>query len=151
MVISSPSEHSTELAALLHLDELTEALAATAPHTARTICEGLTESVRRPVVRRGTAYGGWWFEPDKSLRNGLVLCAGAGEEVSFGVALAAEYGAEVVIIDPTPRAIAHVDSVMEKIGRTASTIFVAGGSQNPDAYDLSEVRPGHIRLLQYAL
>jgi FkbM family methyltransferase len=40
--------------------------------------------------------------------DSLILCVGAGEDILHDVALAAETGARVHVVDPTPRAVAHV-------------------------------------------
>lgn len=40
-----------------------------------------------------------------------VLSAGVGEDVSFDIDLQRATGATIVLVDPTPRAIAHVDSL----------------------------------------
>jgi FkbM family methyltransferase len=62
------------------------------------------------LVRLGSPSCGWWV-PEDVLRPGAVAyCAGAGEDVSFDLELHRR-GLDVVTIDPTPRAIAHVRSV----------------------------------------
>jgi FkbM family methyltransferase len=59
------------------------------------------------LVRLGTPYGGWWV-PRAAVRPGAIAyCAGAGEDISFDLALF-EAGCAVRVIDPTPRAIAYV-------------------------------------------
>ncbi len=59
------------------------------------------------LVRLGSARGGWWV-PDEVLRPGAIAyCAGAGEDISFELELW-RLGLDVVTIDPTPRAAAHI-------------------------------------------
>lgn len=59
----------------------------------------------------GTNYGGW-FIPSKFLNSESVCyCVGAGEDISFDVSLAKNYGSKVFIFDPTPRAIEHFDEL----------------------------------------
>lgn len=106
---------------------------------------------RRSMVRRGTTYGGWWFEPSPGLKGGLVVSAGAGEDISFDIALASEFQASVIIIDPTPRAVNHVEAVLQRVGEAATRTFVPGGKQHPTAYDLSRVTGEQIQLLRFAL
>lgn len=103
------------------------------------------------MVRRGTEYGGWWFEASDDLRQGLVVSAGAGEDISFDCAVAREFDADVILIDPTPRAISHVDAVLARTGQQSECSLVAGGNQPPAAYNVSGVRPGQMTLLPYAL
>lgn len=65
------------------------------------------------LVRLGTHYGGWWL-PASSLKPGAVAyCAGAGEDISFDLELF-NAGLEVIVFDPTPRAIEHVNQVAPK-------------------------------------
>lgn len=63
------------------------------------------------MKRLGSKYGGW-IVPEEVLRPGAVCyCAGAGEDITFDLALVSKYGCEVHTFDPTPRAIAHVQKV----------------------------------------
>lgn len=66
-------------------------------------------------VRLGTDYGGWWV-PLSALHPGSVAyCAGAGEDISFDVALH-DRGLRVVTLDPTPRAVSYVSATAPKDG-----------------------------------
>ncbi len=70
------------------------------------------------VVRLGTDYGGWWL-PEFTLRPGAVAyCAGAGDDISFDLALH-DRGMRVVTIDPTPDALSHANAVAPKSDRFA--------------------------------
>src|SRR5437899_2285157 len=67
----------------------------------------LRQTEREHLIRLGTEYGGWWI-PSSVIQPGTVAyCAGAGEDISFDVALY-ERGCRVVTFDPTPRAIEYV-------------------------------------------
>src|SRR5215510_3727340 len=60
------------------------------------------------LKRLGTRYGGWTFVPSVELRTGgLVISCGAGEDISFDIELARQFDCQIVIVDPTPRAINH--------------------------------------------
>ncbi|HWX08350.1 MAG TPA: FkbM family methyltransferase [Gaiellaceae bacterium] len=59
------------------------------------------------LVRLGTDYGGWWVPRDAVYPGMLAYCAGAGEDISFELALH-EAGCRVVTFDPTPRSIEYV-------------------------------------------
>jgi FkbM family methyltransferase len=67
----------------------------------------------RALRRIGTAYGGWYCDPLFLQPGGAVICAGAGEDISFDVALNRTYGVRVICVDPTPRAVAHVRRVLD--------------------------------------
>lgn len=79
------------------------------------------------------------------------MSAGAGEDISFDIALAAEFGSTVHVVDPTPRAIRHVESVISRLGRASETAFLPGGAQPPSAYDVSRVDRSQLVLHEVAL
>jgi FkbM family methyltransferase len=104
-----------------------------------------------PTTRQGTEYGGWWFSPEPDLRGGLVVSAGAGEDISFDVALASAFGADVHIVDPTPRAVRHFEAVLSRLGKSAEVDFEPGGAQPPTAYELADVQRKQLTLHPFAL
>lgn len=106
---------------------------------------------RRDCVRLGTEYGGWWFDPSLPLDGGLVVSASAGEDISFDIAIASTCGVDVLIVDPTPRAVAHVEAVLSRPRKPATTPFVDGDQQPVEAYDLEHVRSGQVILAAVAL
>ena len=70
------------------------------------------------LVRLGSDLGGWWL-PEFALRPGAVAyCVGAGEDISFDLALH-DRGMRVVTIDPTPRAQSYVQAVAPTSDRFA--------------------------------
>ena len=107
------------------------------------------------IDRLGTQYGGWYFAKTKSLHSSQVVFCGAGEDISFDVAFAALYSANVFIVDPTQRAVSHVKSVISRAGSGSEADFVLGGKQNPSSYDLTLVSNDQFcifaPLLQYFL
>ncbi|MBL7781451.1 MAG: FkbM family methyltransferase [Saprospiraceae bacterium] len=68
-----------------------------------------------PLERLGTAYGGWIIPEGMLNSTSIVYLVGAGEDVSFDVAVAGKYGCAVHIVDPTPRAVAHVQQLQNSI------------------------------------
>lgn len=56
----------------------------------------------------GTDYGGWAIPADAIDSSWVCYTAGIGEDASFDLELA-RLGCDVVAIDPTPRAIAHME------------------------------------------
>lgn len=104
-----------------------------------------------PSIRLGTAYGGWWIVEGMILEGETVLSAGAGEDISFDVEIARRFGARVILVDPTPRAIEHVRAVIDRLGAEPTAAFLPGGRQPPGAYDLKNVGPSQIRLVPSAL
>lgn len=91
------------------------------------------------LVRLGSDYGGWVFEPSKDLHSSTIVSCGLGEDASFDVEFAARFNARVIIVDPTPRAISHFEEIRARIGKPAAQAYVNGGKQPVTAYDLKSV------------
>lgn len=103
------------------------------------------------LVRLGSEYGGWWFEDSESLHGCRILSCGLGEDASFDTEFAAKYNANVLILDPTPKAIMHFNLLKGRFGEAAECTYVSGGSQPVSSYDLSQVRPEQIVLVPKAI
>lgn len=58
----------------------------------------------------GSSYGGWRVVSSLLSSRSICYCAGAGEDITFDTALLEGFNCQVVCIDPTPRAIQHVQS-----------------------------------------
>lgn len=106
------------------------------------------------LLRLGSEYGGWTLMDDPALRGATVISAGLGEDASFDIELAARYGARVLIVDPTPRALTHLEAIHAAIaaGRTVRhRDYVPGGAQPLDAYALEAVRAEQLVAVPAAL
>ncbi len=68
-----------------------------------------------PSETLGTPYGGWQFISLDKQENINVISAGVGEDISFDVELINKYGCNVILIDPTPRAIIHYEEVKKHL------------------------------------
>jgi FkbM family methyltransferase len=99
----------------------------------------------------GSDYGGWVYADGPELVGSTVLLAGAGEDISFDIEFASRYGAKVLILDPTPRAIEHFDRVIKRIGLRATTGYSLTGLQPIESYDLSRVTDDQLTLVPKAL
>lgn len=104
----------------------------------------LRKRVRRPpqsVVRLGSHYGGWHVCDLPSLKEGFAILCGAGEDLTFDLALQSRYGCEIVIVDPTPRSIAHYNELRAAVacGKPYPV------NQTDDLYDLAGVDFSRIR------
>jgi FkbM family methyltransferase len=91
------------------------------------------------LVRLGSSYGGWTFEPSSDLQRSTIVSCGLGEDASFDVDFASAFQARVIIVDPTPRAITHFREMQSRAGQPAVTEYVKGGKQPETAYDLHKV------------
>lgn len=63
-----------------------------------------------PMLRLGTDYGGWWLPDGVLSTEGIAYSAGVGEDISFDLALV-NRGWRVFAFDPTPKAVAFIDSL----------------------------------------
>ena len=101
-----------------------------------------TALYRRPyeltqLVRLGTDYGGWYCDRRLLGAGKAALCCGAGEDISFDVALNSSWDMQVTCVDPTPRAIRHVEALLAAHAADARMLIEAG----PLHYDLGGFRP----------
>jgi len=103
------------------------------------------------LKRLGTDYGGWTFVDDPKLVRATIISAGLGEDASFDVEFAKEYDARVIVVDPTPRAIAHYDLICENFGKNKSRNYIPGGNQPIEAYDLRGINHDSLVLVPKAL
>lgn len=92
-----------------------------------------------PLVRLGTSYGGWCVPETGLGKNDVMVSAGAGEDISFDLELTKRFGCKVVVMDPTPRAVAHFAETKTALeaGRPAAingsaTQFYNAGSEDID-------------------
>lgn len=62
------------------------------------------------MLKLGTNYGGWLI-PEKNILNkdSIVYSGGVGEDISFDIKLQSKYGCNIVLIDPTQKAINHYE------------------------------------------
>ncbi len=73
------------------------------------------------LIRLGSDYGGWTFEPSPDLQDSVIVSCGLGEDASSDVEFASRFGAKVIILDPAPRAIRDFEEIQERIWSTASS------------------------------
>lgn len=59
------------------------------------------------TIKLGSEYGGWIIPANLLNYNSVVYSAGAGEDITFDVAIANKFDCRVYIFDPTPRAAIH--------------------------------------------
>lgn len=103
------------------------------------------------LARLGSKGCGWTFEDRPELRGSTIVSAGLGEDGSFDVEFAKRYDARVIIVDPTPRAIAHFEKVRARLGQPAERPYLNNGNEPVEAYDLSRVTHENLRLEPSAL
>ena len=64
------------------------------------------------MEKLGTNYGGWYIPKNITLNaDSIVYSGGVGEDISFDLLLSDKYDCNIVLIDPTKKAIQHYDEV----------------------------------------
>lgn len=61
------------------------------------------------VERIGSNWGGFWVDLDLIPRDSVAICAGIGNDTTFDEELIRRCGVTVIGLDPTQRAIEHID------------------------------------------
>jgi len=101
-----------------------------------------------PMVTVGSQYGGWSV-PKASLKKGATaICVGAGEDITFDISLNGEYQMDVFVVDPTPRAIRHVEGILDA-ARAGKTFSVNNSAT--ERYDLAQFDERRFHLCAVAL
>jgi len=66
------------------------------------------------MEKLGTIYGGWYVPTNMNLNEkSIVYSCGVGEDMSFDLLLQCKYNCDVLLIDPTNKAIKHFDEVKQ--------------------------------------
>lgn len=99
------------------------------------------------LIRIGTEYGGWYccralIGPDHT-----AMCCGAGEDISFDVALNAHWGMRIICVDPTPRSIRHVESLLAA-SRDGRRMLIEAG---PLSYEMAGFREANFTFVARAV
>jgi FkbM family methyltransferase len=102
-------------------------------------------SNRTGIVRLGTDYGGKDVLDDTSLYGATIISAGLGEDASFDIEFARKFGARVILIDPTPRALMHYEEISKCFGVSSSL------GTGRCSYDLSGVSLHQLVMVNAAL
>jgi FkbM family methyltransferase len=62
------------------------------------------------MEKLGTKYGGWFIPKECKLdENSIVYSVGVGEDISFDIKIQTKYNSNIVLLDPTKRAIKHFE------------------------------------------
>ena len=109
-------------------------------------------SINKPTMFLGTSYGGWYFIRPIKNKFLTVVSAGVGEDISFDIEFINAFNSKIILIDPTPRAILHVESVMGNLGTKKSQEYnLNSGKQPIESYELSNITKDNFVLIKKAL
>jgi len=83
------------------------------------------------MERLGTNYGGWYVPTGMTLNeNSIVYSGGVGEDMSFDLLIQCKYNCNIILVDPTAKAIKHFDEVKQYYNN--KRLFT--GNIQPDYY-----------------
>ena len=71
--------------------------------------------IKYRTIRLGSPYGGWSIPQNLLNCDSICYSAGAGEDISFDLALSQKFKCKVNIFDPTPRAFEHFNKLKNNI------------------------------------
>ena len=109
-------------------------------------------SKNKPTNFLGSNYGGWDFVKPKNGQFLNVISAGVGEDISFDIEFMNSFDCKVVLIDPTPRAILHVENVIKSLGKKSTKKYdIKSGNQLIEAYDLSHIKKNNFVHIKKAI
>jgi FkbM family methyltransferase len=103
------------------------------------------------IVSLGSKYGGWSFVDDGNLIGTTIISCGLGEDASFDIEFANLYKANIIIVDPTPRAIEHFREIIKNLGSNKSTPYNHKGAESVDSYDLNFTKKSQLQLIEKAV
>lgn len=109
--------------------------------------KGLMDRHSEKLLRIGSTYGGWSVPETAVIPNATAVCVGAGEDISFDVALN-RCGMNVFTLDPTPRAATHVRHLLDG-SRNGKTVPI--NNSHHEHYDLSGFDPLRLTFLEVGL
>ena len=101
--------------------------------------------------RLGTEYGGWNLIDFKELNNKTIISAGCGEDISFDIEFLNMYGGKIILVDPTPRSIKHLEQVLDSVGNKKTKNYIDGGNQQIESYDLEKLEAKQLIVKNFAL
>lgn len=66
------------------------------------------------MLKLGTKYGGWIIPENNILNeNSIIYSGGVGEDISFDIKLQSKYKSNIILIDPTIKALNHFNECIQ--------------------------------------
>jgi FkbM family methyltransferase len=88
----------------------------------------------------GSKYGSWAVPTGLLGHDSVCYLAGAGEDITFDVALQQEMGCQVHVFDPTPRAVAHFNQLEASVNNNTPFATPTGHKYqipHPDRFSIN--------------
>jgi len=99
----------------------------------------------------GSKYGQWSFINRNDLSNCTLVSCGLGEDASFDIEFANLYQANIIFVDPTPRAIQHFNEIVKNLGLAKKQGYSHNGSENVSSYNLESINSSQVTLVDKAM
>lgn len=109
------SKNNNQVSSGKQQSEVTKPVPVSDKQAVKDAHDQLSANPKGEMVRLGTEYGGWWVPTSGLGPDDFIVSAGAGEDISFDVEVAKRFGCKVLIMDPTPRAVAHFNNTVSAI------------------------------------
>lgn len=78
----------------------------------RFMKEELKRKIPKHIIKMGTDYGGWQVPSFMKLdKNSIIYSGGVGQDISFDLLLQNKYKCNIILIDPTEKAIRHFNEI----------------------------------------
>jgi FkbM family methyltransferase len=103
------------------------------------------------IITLGSRYGGWSFVDHPNLQGSTIISCGLGEDASFDIEFANRYNANIILVDPTPRAINHYKQIILNLGSMKKLNYCNKGSESVSSYDLKGLGKNQLRLVEKAI
>ena len=106
-----------------------------------------------PTIKLGSKYGRKVIYVSPQNLNGLtVISGGTGEDISFDIELInLTGGGKYFLIDPSPPAIAHMNKVINSLGKPKTQEYSNFSRQDPSVYDLTRISSNSFHFIPLAL
>ena len=110
-------------------------------HLIRWVGRKLTFDEHLGYIKRfGSTYGGWSICTcrNHTPADGLIISAGAGEDISFDLEILEAFKSPILLIDPTERSKAHIESLFDQAPRDRIAPYSKSGCQSLESYRIPE-------------
>jgi FkbM family methyltransferase len=108
-------------------------------------------SITTNIEKLGSHHGSKFVCETNLSENSTFISCGVGEDLSFEIELLERHKMNVILVDPTPRSIAHFEAILSRIGKINEIPYSLDGSQDPRSYDLSAIRASQFGYVQKAI
>lgn len=103
------------------------------------------------IITLGSKYGGWSFVNNQNLSESTIISCGLGEDASFDIEFANFFNANVILVDPTPRAVNHFNNIVRNLGSEKRINYKNNGAEDVRSYDLRSLKVDQLKLVEKAI